>query len=120
MINIDIRDKRAIYEQIVDKLTNLMLNGVLQVDEKLPSVRALAGELSINPNTIQRAYIELERLGYIYTVAGKGSFVSDIKKIKKDKKEEILLEIEDKIKSAKDMGISKETISDKLDKIYEK
>ena len=66
MILIDGRDKRPIYEQVVDKMSSLMLKGIIEADEKLPSVRSLAIDLSINPNTIQRAYMELEREGYIY------------------------------------------------------
>ena len=68
MIILDYKDRRPIYEQVVSKLEELMLLGVLKENEPLPSVRALAMELSINPNTIQRAYVELERQGYIYTV----------------------------------------------------
>ena len=86
MIVIDSRDKRAIYEQVVDRLSNLMLIGVLQPGEKLPSVRSLAVDLSINPNTIQKAYLELERQGYVYSVKGVGSFVSDMDVIKNNKK----------------------------------
>ena len=76
MIRLDYRDARPIYEQVRDGLRSLMVTGVLAAGEKLPSVRSLATELAINPNTIQRAYNELEAEGYIYSVAGKGSFVS--------------------------------------------
>ena len=74
MILIDYKDRRPLYEQIVEKLSDLMVRGILEQDSQLPSVRSLATELSMNPNTIQRAYAELERQGYIYSV--KGSFVS--------------------------------------------
>ena len=74
MILLDYKDRRPIYEQVVSKLEELMLLGVMKENEPLPSVRALAMDLSINPNTIQRAYVELERQGDIYTVKGKGSF----------------------------------------------
>lgn len=70
------RDSRPIYEQIKDGLRKLIVTGAMAPDEKLPSVRALATQLSINPNTIQRAYNELEGEGYIYSVPGKGSFAS--------------------------------------------
>lgn len=76
MIHLDYRDSRPIYEQVKDGLRRLMVTGVLAPGDKLPSVRAMASQLSINPNTIQRAYNELEAEGYIYSVAGKGSFVS--------------------------------------------
>ena len=76
MITINYRDPRPIYEQIQTELRRLMLTGVLPPGSRLPSVRELAGQLAINPNTIQRAYAELEAEGYIYSVAGRGSFVS--------------------------------------------
>lgn len=76
MIRLDYRDARPIYEQVRDGLRSLMVTGVLAAGEKLPSVRSLATELAINPNTIQRTYAELEAEGYIYSVAGRGSFVS--------------------------------------------
>ena len=76
MLTLTYRDSRPIYEQIKDGLRRMIVTGAMAQDEKLPSVRALATQLSINPNTIQRAYNELEAEGYIYSVAGKGSFVS--------------------------------------------
>lgn len=76
MIVLDYRDSRPLYQQVKDSLRRMMLTGLLEPDEKLPSVRSLATQLAINPNTIQRAYTELEAEGYIYSVAGRGSFVS--------------------------------------------
>jgi len=76
MLNIDYRDARPIYEQVKDGLRKLMVTGVIREGEKLPSVRALASSLTINPNTIQRAYEALEAEGYVYSVAGKGSFAA--------------------------------------------
>ena len=75
MIHLDYKDSRPIYEQVADRLKELMILGVLEEDVQMPSVRSLATELSINPNTIQRAYAELERNGFIYSVKGRGSFV---------------------------------------------
>ena len=66
MIHLDYKDSRPIYEQVADRLKELMILGVLEEDGQMPSVRSLATELSINPNTIQRAYAELERNGFIY------------------------------------------------------
>ena len=76
MISIDSRDPRPLYEQVVDGFRRLIVAGALQPDDKLPSVRSLASQLAINPNTIQRAYRELEVLGYVYSSAGRGSFVA--------------------------------------------
>ena len=76
MITIDYRYKRPIYEQIIEQFEKLIVSDVLKPNDKLPSVRSLAMEISINPNTIQRAYMQLEKDGWIYTVKGKGNFVS--------------------------------------------
>ena len=76
MIHLDYRDSRPIYEQVKDSLRRLMVTGVLAPGDKLPSVRSMASQLSINPNTIQRAYGELETEGYVYSVSGRGSFVA--------------------------------------------
>ncbi|HWP96984.1 MAG TPA: GntR family transcriptional regulator [Syntrophomonadaceae bacterium] len=75
MFEIDLRSRAPIYEQLVEKIKELIIHNVLKADEQLPTVRVLAGELTINPNTIQKAYRELEHLGYIYSLPGKGSFV---------------------------------------------
>ena len=77
MISLNYRDSRPIYEQIKDGLRKLMVTGALRPDEKLPSVRALAAQLAINPNTIQRAYRELENEGYLVTLPGKGTFAAE-------------------------------------------
>ena len=82
MIVLDYRDSRPLYEQVAERLRELMFKGALPQDAQLPSVRSLATELSINPNTIQRAYTELERQGYIYSIKGKGSFVADNSRMK--------------------------------------
>ncbi len=78
MIHLDYRDTRPIYEQVKDGLRKLMVTGMLCPGDKLPSVRSLAIELAINPNTIQRAYSQLEAEGYIVSVSGKGTFVAEL------------------------------------------
>lgn len=78
MIHLDYRDTRPIYEQVRDGLRKLMVTGMLRPGDKLPSVRALAMQLAINPNTIQRAYSQLEAEGYILSVSGKGTFVAEL------------------------------------------
>ena len=77
MIAINYRDPRPIYEQIQAELRRLMLTGALPPGSRLPSVRELAGQLAINPNTIQRAMAQLEAEGFVYSVAGRGSFVAE-------------------------------------------
>ena len=108
MIILDYSDKRPIYEQIVDKMQILIANGALEPDEKLPSVRSLAVELSINPNTIQRAYSELERSGFIYSVKGRGNFVADSSALLRQKKEALLADIRRYIQYGRELGV-KET-----------
>ena len=88
MIAINYRDPRPIYEQIQSELRRLMLTGALPPGSRLPSVRELAGQLAINPNTIQRAYRELESDGYILSVAGKGSFVAQVDKLAEQQKKQ--------------------------------
>ena len=118
MIILDYKDRRPIYEQVVSKLEELMLLGVLKENEPLPSVRALAMELSINPNTIQRAYVELERQGYIYTVKGKGSFVADNTVMKEKRKKEVLLQVSDMIDEAIRVGIPGDEIKNMVEIQY--
>ncbi len=74
-ITVDLRDRKQLYEQLIDNIRKLILSGEIGPGEKLPSVRALAKELCINPNTIQKAYNELERQGVILTLPGRGSVV---------------------------------------------
>ena len=76
MLTLNYRDSRPIYGQIKDGLRRMIVSGALEPDEKLPSVRSMAVDLAINPNTIQRAYAELEAEGFIYSVPGKGSFAA--------------------------------------------
>ena len=81
MIPINPRDPRPIYIQIKEGLCRLILSGAVKTGERLPSVRELAGQLAINPNTIQRAYRELENDGFIYSVSGKGSFAAALAEV---------------------------------------
>lgn len=112
MILIDYRDTRPIYEQVVEKFKMLILRGVLKSDDKMPSVRNLAVDLSINPNTIQRAYAELERQGYVYTVKGKGNFVSDSTLLLKQYREEITERFREICREAAAAGIPKVELSE--------
>ncbi|MDY3617438.1 GntR family transcriptional regulator [Agathobaculum sp.] len=105
MIQIDYRDGRPIYEQVVDGIERLALRGVLEPDSQLPSVRQLAVELSINPNTIQRAYGELEQRGVIYASRGRGNFISgDLGGLRKRRIEEIGAQVTTLVCSARELG----------------
>lgn len=118
MILLDYKDRRPLYEQIVDKFSDMILKGVLKPDEKMPSVRNLAMELSINPNTIQRAYMELEHRGFLYSVKGRGNFVSDNDHLKEERKLEIKLKLKEQIKEASIHGVGRQEIEELLQSIY--
>ena len=90
MISVNLRDTRPIYEQIYDSLREQIVKHIIKPDEKLPSVREIAAELSINPNTIQRAFGRLEQEGYVYTVAGRGSFVAQMNHEDSPRRRELL------------------------------
>jgi GntR family transcriptional regulator len=98
----------------VERFKELIFKGVLEPDSQLPSVRNLAIDLSINPNTIQRAYTELEHQGYIYSVKGKGSFVAESKQLKQEKQKELLSDFEKLVDGARAIGITMEQLSDIL------
>jgi GntR family transcriptional regulator len=120
MFELDIRSRQPIYEQLVEKLKELIMNKILKVDEQLPSVRTLAQQLTINPNTIQKAYRELERQGYIYSVPGKGSFVSESSSIiNNEKLEKVKQELLKILSEAVYLGITKEDIVTLFEKIDE-
>lgn len=82
MISLDYKDSKSLHEQIESGFKGLIISGVLSVDEQLPSVRELSVSLTVNPNTVQRAYKQLEAEGFIYSVKGKGSFVADVAQAK--------------------------------------
>lgn len=94
MLNLDFRDTRPIYQQVKDNLRRLMVSGAIKEGEKLPSVRALASSLAINPNTIQRAYEALEAEGYLYSVPGKGSFAAAGSQVNDSRQESLLTQFE--------------------------
>ncbi len=119
MILLDYRDKRPIYEQVVDKLERLIVGGALEVNYKMPSVRSLAIELSVNPNTVQRAYAQLEQDGYIYTVAGRGSFVAHESEWRSGKEAELSKELKELFSKAKEAGMSLENITKTLKQTFE-
>ena len=118
LILIDYNDKHPIYEQIVNRFEALIISGALEPDEKLPSVRSLAVELSINPNTIQRAYAELERRGYIYTVIGRGNFVKNDSALAEIQLQKNLKDLRLLLISCKESGVRREEILSCIDSIY--
>ncbi len=120
-IIVDLRSRTPIFEQIINSVHELVILGLMQPDEPLPSVRSLAAELAINPNTIQKAYAELERQGVIYSLAGRGNFVSsDISKLKSDNYKKLLKEVGDSVATAAAHGVSEEEIIAAVKEIFGK
>ena len=114
MIHINFRDARPIYEQVKDGFCQLILSGALPPDYKLPSVRELAASLTINPNTIQRAYRTLEQEGYIVSVPGKGSFVCDGDQAARARRQELLERFDKLVKEMEQLGIPRRQLMDIL------
>lgn len=110
MININYRDSRPIYAQVRDGFQQLIISGVLPPDYKMPSVRELAGDLTINPNTIQRAYRELEVDGFIFSVPGRGSFVSSDREAANRRKAELLDEFKKLAEELTAHGVSRKEL----------
>ena len=121
MITLDYADKRPLYEQTVEKLRELIVTGILKPHDRIPSVRELAASLSINPNTIQKAYRQLETEGYIYSVTAKGNYVSpreNAKDAEKGRKEEIYSELRALLAELKFLGAEKADIEAIASEIY--
>ena len=114
MISLNYRDARPIYEQVKDGLRKLVVTGALQPGDKVPSVRSLASSLAINPNTIQRAYEALEREGYLYSVAGKGSFVAQRNDVEDTRKQELLKRFDAAAAELMFLGVTPEELAQRL------
>lgn len=120
MINIDSRSSKPIYEQIIEKVKENIIKGILKPGDKLPSVRELAALITVNPNTISKAYIELERMKAIEVIRGKGTFVAENFKpiMDEEKMKEIREHIKKIIIEAHYIGVDKDTLIDVLNEIY--
>lgn len=121
MIVIDPRSSTPIYEQIIIKIKELILKGVLEPGDKLPSVREMSGIITANPNTVSKAYAELERQKVIETIRGRGTFVAENykPKIQEDRMEVLKEDLKKVILEAKYMGLTKEELVDIMDTYYE-
>ena len=116
MININFRDARPIYEQVKDGFRQLILSGVLPADTRMPSVRELAGQLAINPNTIQRAYRTLEQEGYICSVPGKGSFAMDRAEVDSERREALLRRFDETVRELRFLGVTAEALRRRMER----
>ena len=110
MLNLDYRDARPIYEQVRDNLRRLMVSGAIQEGEKLPSVRSLASNLAINPNTIQRAYESLEAEGYVYSIPGKGSFAAPRTGVDEERRDRLLGQFDSLTAELLYLGVTRERL----------
>ena len=118
MIQIDMKSRTPIYEQLINRIKLLMAQDVLQPGDQLPSVRILAGELTVNPNTIQKAYRALESEGYVYSLPGKGSFVNDMKEtINNDKIAQLRTELLRIFTELSLLNVSKEELIEWMDDV---
>lgn len=120
MILLDYRDKRPLYEQVEEKLEHLIVCGVMKPNTKMPSVRSLAVELSINPNTIQRAYAQLEQAGFLYTIVGRGNFVSPESNWQGSKHKALKNDLTSLIEQALEAGMTPASIQQILDQTITK
>lgn len=114
MISIDSRNPKPLYEQVVDEFKKLIIAGVMTQDEKLPSVRSLASQLAINPNTIQRAYRELEAAGFTYSAAGKGSFVAELGDTASLRREELLAQFDETVSQLLETGLTADELTARI------
>ena len=110
MISLNYRDSRPIYEQIRDGLRKLIVTGALSADEKLPSVRALAAQLAINPNTIQRAYTAVAGEGYIPSAPGKGRFAAPPAAADSARRAELLTQVRELLSELRYLGVSQQEL----------
>lgn len=121
MFQLDYQDHRPLYEQIKDKMKTLIINGVMKANEKIPSVRELAQSLTINPNTIQKAYKDLEAEGFIYSIPGKGSFITPLERSEnQSRKDELLRKLEKLTAELLYLNVPKEHLIASIQDIYKK
>ena len=114
LININFRDSRPIYEQVKTALRKLIVSGAMSPDEKLPSVRELAAQLVINPNTIQRAYRELEAEGYIISIPGKGSYANLSAQVDEGRKKELLASLDEIVTELLFLGVTVDELDGRI------
>ena len=119
MIQLNYRDAKPIYEQIKDGLRKLIVSNSLSANEKLPSVREMAYRLAINPNTIQRAYHDLENEGYVYSVAGRGTFVAEHKGRFAERADELLESFDEIVEELCFLSVKKKELIERIDHLTE-
>ena len=116
MVHLDYRDVRPIYSQIIDSFKEQITAGILRTGDKLPSVRELATDLAINPNTIQRSYRALESEGWIVTVPGKGCFVSANGSCQEQERQKLLTAFDEACTALVSLGMTREELAQRVQK----
>ena len=117
MLNLNFRDTKPIYIQIKDGIKKLIITGAICADEKVPSVRELAESLAINPNTIQKAYKELETEGYLYSVSGRGTFASSDVIAEPGRKQELMRDFEEVTEELLYLTVTSQELKNYIDEI---
>ena len=121
MLQLDFKDHRPLYEQIKEKMKTLIIRGVLKANDQIPSVRELAQTLTINPNTIQKSYKDLETEGFIYSIRGKGNFVAVLDNTVNESRQTALIqELEKILTELKYINTPKEKLISSVENIYSK
>lgn len=121
MFTIDVMSRVPVYEQLIKQVEDQVLKGIMKEGDKMPSVRSLSMELSTNPNTIQKAYMELDRRGILVSVPGKGSFISvEALKIVGNQSKEKLSDLKEVVRKLAYAGVSKSEITDMIEEVYKR
>lgn len=119
MIQVDLRSRQPLYEQLYENIRKLILEGDLKKDEQLPSVRELAAELAINPNTIQKALKQLEQDGYLYALQGKGNFVNEVRQDLREREQQAALaRLREAVVEARRLQVDKKTVEEMVRQLY--
>ena len=121
MFTIDVMSRVPVYEQLIKQVEDQVLKGIMKEGDKMPSVRSLSMELSTNPNTIQKAYMELDRRGILVSVPGKGSFISaEALKTVGNQYKEKLSDLKEIVRKLAYAGVSKSEITDMIEEVYKR
>lgn len=121
MFTIDVMSRVPVYEQLIKQVEDQVLKGIMKEGDNMPSVRSLSMELSTNPNTIQKAYMELDRRGILVSVPGKGSFISvEALKIVGNQSKEKLSDLKEIVRKLAYAGVSKSEITDMIEEVYKR
>lgn len=118
MYQLDLQSRTPIYQQLKEKILRLIMAGAIGPGDPLPSVRVMARELGINPNTVAKAYQDLEKSGLIYSVAGKGSFISGEETLDRQMIASVLDRFREAVREARSAGVDRQTALALVEEVY--